>query len=241
MWTFESRGREVTFDPRILEDTAGSLSVSTRTPATAEGTTVSVLRRSARLSYRSTAGPPASRGRPCTRSDAAVARCPVTDGDFTTRLPTPAVTTTTTASPGVTTAAQSDSVTVDLGRARDVPLVVVRGCQCEVEGSLDGQSWTPLGRSTGFTAVVPARTGAARHVRLTGLLTDVREVSVWDTAPSAPPPAPSIEAPPATAQPLTPPPPGTPGPSRWGPALLALAALLAAAVAVAAAATRDPR
>jgi hypothetical protein len=186
VWSFDSPGREVAFDPRILEDTAGSLAVSTRSQTTAEGTTVSVLRRSGRVAYRSVAGPPASRGMPCTRGTVALAPCPVTDGDFTTVLPPqPALpaSTTTTAAPA---AGPTESVTVDLGRSRDVSLVVVRGCSCQVEGSVDGKTWTQLGRSSGDTAVVPGRTGAARYVRVTGALNDLREVSAWDAATAAP-------------------------------------------------------
>ncbi len=37
VWTFDGGGREVTFDPRILEDTAGTLAVSARSETTAEG------------------------------------------------------------------------------------------------------------------------------------------------------------------------------------------------------------
>jgi len=249
VWTFESRGREVTFDPRILEDTAGSLAVSTRAPATAEGTTVSILRRSARVAYRSTAGPPISRGQPCAPRDIVVARCPLTDGDFTTRLPAPPASTSTTTTttitnqpaPGPTVASPSDWVSIDLGRPRDVALVVVRGCACQVEGSVDGQRWTPLGRSTGFTAVVPARTGPARYVRLSGSVAGMGEVSIWDASPPPSPPAtagptPEVAAPPALASPG-----GTGSSSRTAPALVALVAVLAAAVVTAAVAARDRR
>jgi hypothetical protein len=90
VWSFATRTAEVAFDPRILEDTAGTLAVSVRDRTTAEGTTVGILRRSGRVEYRSTAGTPVSRGRPC-----GVSPCPLTDGDFTTRLPQPATTTTT--------------------------------------------------------------------------------------------------------------------------------------------------
>ena len=42
MWTFDSPRPGVSFDPRILEDTAGKLAVSAVTTAGAEGTTVTV-------------------------------------------------------------------------------------------------------------------------------------------------------------------------------------------------------
>jgi hypothetical protein len=179
VWSFDGRATEIAFDPRILEDTAGSLAVSARVGATAEGTTVSVLRRSARVAYRSAAGPPASGGRPCTLPPTAVAgaRCPLTDGDFTNPIPRQATTTST--STASTVAVTTESATIDLGRAMDVSLVVVRGCTCEVDRSADAKSWTAVGRASGYTAVAPTRTGSARYVRVTGPLTDLREVSVW--------------------------------------------------------------
>ena len=239
VWSFDGTRSEVAFDPRILEDTAGGVAVTSRLRTTAEGTTVTVLRRSGRVAYRSAAGPPASRGRHCTRGPAAtpVAPCPLTDGDLANRLPGAPGATSTTAPSTV-----QDAVTVDLGRAAEVSLVVVRGCACQVERSTDGQAWTAIGRATGFTAVVPSRTGLARYVRLTGPLSDLREVSVWEGA-----------APPATAPPATTPaaPPGGSGPtaagaqpggeSRQGPALVALLALVGAAVATAAAAAAAAR
>lgn len=122
---------------------------------------------------------------------------------------------------------------------------MVRGCTCAVDGSVDGQTWVPLGRSTGFSTVVPARTGVFRHVRVTGSLSDLREVSVWDadasTAPPPPAPRPSGTslAPGGAAPAVTP--PDSANPSRQVPALAALAALLLAAAAAAVAAARGRR
>jgi hypothetical protein len=183
VWTFPASRPEVSFDPRILEDTTGSMAVSTRSSTTAEGTTVGMARRSGRIAYRSTAGTPASRGRPCTHNAGpSPARCTLTDGDLANRLPAPASSPSTTAPPqaGATVPPPPPAMaTIDLGQPKNITLVVVRGCSCAVEGSTDGKAWAALGRSTGDTAVVPARAGAARYVRLTGPLTDLREVSVW--------------------------------------------------------------
>jgi hypothetical protein len=185
VWSFDGRGREVAFDPRILEDTAGALAVSTQSSTTAEGTTVDVVRRSARVGYRSAAGPPLSRGKPCDHGTVAVAPCALTDGNLADRLPPPAPAGPSTTVPATTAPAAVDSATIDLGRPTTFALVVVRGCTCEVEGSPDGRTWSPLGRSTGYTAVVPGRTGSARFVRVTGALTDLGEVSVWEGQPPA--------------------------------------------------------
>lgn len=181
VWSFDGARPEVALDPRILEDTAGSLAVSVRDKATAEGTTVGVLRRSARVGYRSAAGPPVSRGRPCAVGAGApsTAPCSLTDGDLSARISPPSTTTTAPLTTGSTIAPAPETATVDLGQSRAVGLVVVRGCTCQVEGSTDGRTWTTLGRSTGYTAVVPARTAAARYVRVAGALSDLREVSVW--------------------------------------------------------------
>lgn len=180
VWTFDSTRPDVTFDPRILEDTAGSLAVTALTNAGAEGTSVAVRRQSAGVGYRSAAGPPLSRGRPCTvgPAGAPAPACPVTDGDLASQLPRPATSTSSTT--GSTAAPAPEVVTVDLGRPAQVSLVVVRGCTCQVERSTDGRSWTPVGRSTGFTALALPSPAPARFVRLTGSLADLKEVSVWD-------------------------------------------------------------
>lgn len=239
VWTFESPRAEVVFDPRILEDTTGSLAVSARTTATAEGTSVGIRRQSGRVAYRSTAGPPLSRGRPCTRAAAAasVTPCPLTDGNFANSLQP--VTTTTTAGTGTTVPTPRDAVTVDLGRPVEVSLIVIRGCSCDVERSADGQTWTAVGRASALTALVPSRTGPARYVRLTGLLTDLHEVSVWEgsaTAPAAVGTPPPVAAPAAPAGPAAIAPTSTEPSSRAAPALVALAALVLAAMATAASA-----
>lgn len=236
VWTFDTPRADLTFDPRILEDTTGSLAVSARTTATAEGTTVSIQRQSGRVAYRSAAGPPLSRGRPCPLATAApVTPCPVTDGNFVNGL-APA-TTTTTAPVGATVAAAREAVTVDLGRPADVSLIVVRGCSCDVDRSVDGQTWTAVGRASGLTALVPSRAGAARYVRLTGSLTDLHEVSVWEgAAVAAPASPPAGNGSPPAAAPTVPVAiaPASPEPSRTAPALVALAALVLAAVVTAA-------
>ncbi len=237
VWTFDSTGTDVGFDPRILEDTSGSLAVSARTNATAEGTTVGIRRQSARVAYRSAAGPPISRGRPCVVGPAGtpVSPCPLTDGNLANALPPPATTATSTT--GSTATPRADSVTVDLGRAAEVSLVVVRGCSCQVERSTDGQTWLALDQSAGYTAVAPSRTGPARFVRLTGSISQLREVSVWEgaAAPALPapagPPQGDAPAPPAMAIPV---PVDAPTESRTTPALIALVLLLLAAVGSAA-------
>lgn len=253
VWSFEAERPEVSFDPRLLEDTAGSLAVAARTRTTAEGTTVVVRRQSPPAAYRGGAGPPLSRGRPCVVAPAgtALAPCPLTDGDLRSMLPpAPAPARGSDAVP--TTAPAANQVTIDLGRLAEVSLVVVRGCTCTVDRSADGQAWTEVGRVSGFAAVAPARPGPARFVRLTGIYGEAGEVSVWEgRAPAAGPPttlapgAPAPAAPPA----VTPPAAGgaggqaapaatPPDEPRTGPALVALALLVMAGAGTGAAAAR---
>ncbi|HVL05401.1 MAG TPA: hypothetical protein VM388_05405, partial [Acidimicrobiales bacterium] len=84
VWTLGSPGTEVTFDPRILEDTAGRLAVAARSDASAEGTGVGIRRQSDQVAYRGAAGAPLSRGRRCTVEPAGttLSPCPLTDGDL---------------------------------------------------------------------------------------------------------------------------------------------------------------
>ena len=235
VWAVDSNRTDVGFDPRILEDTAGSLAVSVRTSAAAAGTTVGIRRQSGRVGYRSAAGPPISRGRPCVVGPPGtpVSPCPLTDGNLANTLRPPA--TTTTAATASTVRPAGDFATVDLGRAADVSLVVVRGCSCEVERSADGQTWTAVGRATGYSAVVPSRTGPARFIRLTGSISQLREVSVWEGAAPSPSPAGTpprrAPAPPSVTTPM---PVDGPTESRTVPALIALALLLLAAIGTAA-------
>jgi hypothetical protein len=209
-----------------LEDTAGQLAVAAVTSAGAEGTTVTLRRQSARVDYRSAAGPPLSRGRPCTAGAPAVpvTPCPFTDGNFVNRLPRPATPITTTSAPGAVT---PETATIDLGRPADVSLIVVRGCACQVERSTDGQTWTAVGRASGYTVIAPSRVGPARFLRLTGPLSDLHEVSVWEGAPAA---APAPPGPGTAPPPPAPVPADTPTESRTVPALFALALLVLAAI-----------
>jgi hypothetical protein len=192
VWAFASDGSQLRFDPRILEDSQGGAFVVAGRELHATGTAVHAEYGSARVPYAGSAGPPPSRGAPCTlqlegRPPAALDPCPLTDGDFidvvggTVAAAEPA----TTAGGGPAAAA---SATVDLRSARPLALVVVRGCACEVETSADGSAWTSLGRTPAADAsVVPPRPTTARFVRVrtTGSLAELREVSVWEVQPGA--------------------------------------------------------
>jgi hypothetical protein len=80
-----------------------------------------------------------------------------------------------------------DPVDVDLGRARSVSLVVVRGVSSPVyvATSIDGRSWTEFGRALtegGFvraSLTVSAAARSARYVRVNTVGEIPSEVSVW--------------------------------------------------------------
>lgn len=172
----------LTVDQRVLEDSRGSVAVDARMDRDAPGTSVRVTARSPQVPYASVAGAPPSRGAPCLSytgpdvAGVALSPCPVTDGDFgSTLAPAPQG-----------TAEARSGVAVDLGRARAVSLVVVRGCpgDCAVESSVDGRSWRILAtRSGAGTTVAPPAGTTARWIRVRSPagadLSRMAEVSVW--------------------------------------------------------------
>jgi hypothetical protein len=185
-------------EPEFLEDTRGGATVfatigDIKTPP-ARGTDVEVLARSARYGYASPAGPPPSRGKPCTVPDAegrpvVPSPCAVTDGRFKDSF----VVRTCPADAKSCTEPVHKQMTIDLERQVAVAIVIVRGCAgaCAIDTSPDGKLWNHVGgnstnevgaRDVGIPTGVPK---AARYVRLTSAngLSDLREVSVWDHRP----------------------------------------------------------
>jgi hypothetical protein len=113
--------------------------------------------------------------------------CPLTDGDFTTPIPAQ----TEPACPSGSTcddARANHWAYVDLGSAKTISLVVVRGVSYAsvVETSTDATNWTPLpgnAQSATFSVTVPSGP-AVRYVRIRAASTRDRisglsEVSVW--------------------------------------------------------------
>lgn len=194
VWTFEADHADLSFDPRVLEDTSGGAVVVGRRRLSARGTDVDALYGSARIAYTGSAGSPLSRGKPCTldpppasRPSGAAERsgvgatCPLTDGDLAAALG------------GVGSPAPPTSATVDLGSVRPVALVVGRGCACTLETSNDGTGWMRLGElPTGDASLRPPRAAQARYVRARSGsdapagLGSLRELSIWDGEPRQP-------------------------------------------------------
>jgi hypothetical protein len=179
VWSAGGQPAGVDVDPRVLEDSRGSVLVEARTEGAAQGTPVTTFERSQQLAYQGSAGPPPSRGRPCFVQTAAgetlaLTPCSLTDGDLRPGrgLHAPA--------PGVHTAAY-----VALGGVRPVSLVVVRGCVgiCTVETSNDAQTWTSLGTGQGAAFALsgpPSLRAADVRVRsAVSLDTGLDQISVW--------------------------------------------------------------
>lgn len=182
LWTQSADGSSAEIDQRILEGAAGTVSASARTDLSgASGAgQVRASYLSKRLKVKSSSGTPASRGRPCAAvtgtapaRDARFTRCAATDGELNTPAHLKAAGKTVT------------GVTVDLGSARQVDLVVARGFsgQVVVEVSEDGKTYRIVATSTGTVAVDVPGSPRARFVRLrspSGLDESLSaELSVW--------------------------------------------------------------
>lgn len=165
VWAVESDQNQVTFDPRMLEDSRGGVTLAAK-----RRLTVNALYTSARRPYTATAGAPASRGKPCAFDGVPTAvACPLTDGNLQ-----------------VVNAAEAKtakSASIDLGTPRPIGFIVVRGCACTLETSVDGATWSPVtDLKTSDAALVPPRATTARYVqvRSEGSVSQLREISVWE-------------------------------------------------------------
>jgi hypothetical protein len=191
VWRLTGLRRNGAFDPRVLEDSTGTMrviaSASNMHVAYVLGQEVAIALRSGARAYESPLDPPLSRGRPCSVSDAQgreypQSPCHVTDGTFDEDFAPRICTATNCAEP-----AHAHAV-VDLGRRASVDLIVVRGCSqsCTAETSTDGQRWRVAGVANGEQADFPMNSPRpARYVRVSqpDALT---EISVWSGKPSVP-------------------------------------------------------
>lgn len=184
VWSEPAKGGRATLDPRILENRSGAVAVGADTELAGGSNTgtVHAAYLSSRLPVAATAGAPPSRGRRCApvtgtapAVDGTFARCAATDGN----LDEPARLSGTGDTP-VT------GVTVDLGRARPIDLVVARGFsgQLLLEVSGDGRSYRTVATGLGTAvALEPRGNPTARYVRLrspSGLDESLAtELSVW--------------------------------------------------------------
>jgi hypothetical protein len=126
-------------------------------------------------------------------------RCPWTDGRLSTELGLPGLLALEKDRPLCLSSAQCDhpgAVVVDLGTLQWLRAVVWRGCvfSCALDVSLDGRTWQPWHgerRDGSGDAVLTGDATIARYVRVSpqGLpLVYLREVSVWSSPLTQPPP-----------------------------------------------------
>lgn len=176
-----------TVDARLLEDFPGRMAVT----AALEGAAADTAWRSPVYPYQGTLRPP-SRGAACIRRDragkATVHRpCGLTDGSLRTTGPVPSDDCVDLSDAATTLCRdRAGPVDIDLGRAHDISLVVVRGVQftTPVLTSVDGVTWTPLGRDeiapdSKGTLVLESPPRPARYVRLAASGEETPEVAVW--------------------------------------------------------------
>lgn len=161
-------------DLRLLEDTAGTLQVRARYQNDANWAQVDTFDLySGAVSYTGTAGAPPSRGAACSYTGQTAGACALTDGAST------------------YTSVADGRAQVDLGAARAIALVVLRGFFYGVTlaASSDGQDWTEVatGLDGEYRAVTPSASLQARYLRLQEnqdsegqqRALSVAEVSVW--------------------------------------------------------------
>jgi hypothetical protein len=197
VWVIDGARPDTVFDPRVLEDSTGTMRViaedqSIHVPETL-GDEVAYALSSASRAYESPLDAPLSRGASCAVVDdrgnrTPVSPCRLTDGVFSEEF-----------RPSVC-AGQSGCVepphgaaVVDLGRVAPIDLVVVRGCgftsTCRVETSADARSWRLAGvvQSEDRAAFSLGKPQPVRYVRVTsGFVDDLTEVSAWAGRPALP-------------------------------------------------------
>ncbi|HEX2150334.1 MAG TPA: hypothetical protein VHI31_09215 [Actinomycetota bacterium] len=183
VWTVSTRSARADYDPRVLEDARGKVSVTAAREGVALGTTTRRSYRSSQTAFRSSAGTPPSRGTPCSLQSGNGALVPLegcraTDGVLSESAGVPAPT----SSPQTNgSTVQPQWVVLDLGRPVSVGLLVLRGCACSVEASTDGSTWSPVAQADGHAEIKPPRL-RARFVRVGGpgqSLSQLREISIW--------------------------------------------------------------
>lgn len=173
-------------DARLLEGTSGTAVVTAQQSSGSSANATVLSYRSKEVAYPATGTAPVSRGARCDVQSGdggtALEPCALTDGEFEHPYPP--------ADPGCgdagPCAAASGWAAVDLGSVKTLSLIVVRGNTPDsiVELSVDGSTWTPVGRAAG-THVFPLTSPVqGRYVRVraaaTGTdVTRLTEISAW--------------------------------------------------------------
>lgn len=163
-------------DLRVLEDTEGKVFLSATRQVPAPGTRLSIEYEAAVLPYRSPAGAPLSRGKPCWLDQGGKRKqpptgCPVTDGNHQTGMQAEQA-------PESSPDAGPAWIVIDLEELLQIDLVVVRHCECPVEVSADGSAWSPAG-TIEQGALVLDPPPATRFVRVGPGSGSIEEISIW--------------------------------------------------------------
>jgi len=194
VWTFTDVRPTTTFDPRLLEDSQGTVRVSAAAHdihASAQlGDDIAYILNGGSHGYESPVGPPTSRGKTCSVFDSKgksypLSPCGLSDGEFGQKINPPNVCS------GKTSCTQPSfaGVVEDIGTVIPADLIVLRGCNisCRVETSADGRSWRAAGVAEDAEAALPLATRQTRYVRvLTSFVGELTELSVWSVKPSLP-------------------------------------------------------
>ncbi len=173
-------------DRRVLEDTAGHVTVAATSTTEGPHTDIRLVHRTASAAYAGTEQPPVSRGKPCRFVDVDgvahdVTACSLTDGALGDDEPEPELECTTASPSASPRPCGFRYAVVDLEQLEQVDLVVVRGCEarCAVTISADGRNWQAAGTAADDTAIVRlARPARARYVQVEQP-SSLTEVSVW--------------------------------------------------------------
>ena len=188
-WSMESNSARAGYDPRILEESRGRVSVVATRKGVAPGTTTEFAYRSAQVAFQSSAGVPASRGKACFLQSGngplvELPGCRATDGRLSEDAGIPATEPSNAPDPSSTPPpADPKWVVIDMGGPVGVDLLVLRGCDCSVEGSTDGRTWSEIAEvDTPDAEIEPRARTRIRYIRAGGLLesfSGLREISVW--------------------------------------------------------------
>lgn len=193
VWQLTGARSVTTFDPRLLEDSTGTVrviaSASNIHVSQQLGDEVAYALRSGARAYESPVGPPPSRGKGCSVVDRqgknhVLSPCRLTDGDFHPTLSPDLCARAT----GCTEPSLASAV-VDLGSVVRADLIVLRGCDngCRIETSTDGRRWVSAGVTQESDAAFAFNPRPARFVRvLTSFIDQLRELSVWAGRPRLP-------------------------------------------------------
>ena len=194
VWTFTDARPTTTFDPRLLEDSQGTVRVSAAAhdihASEQLGDDVAYILSGGAHAYESPVGPPTSRGKTCTVFDTKgknfpLSPCGLSDGEFGQKINPPNV------CAGKTSCTQPSfaGVVEDMGTVIPADLIVLRGCNtsCRIETSADGRAWRAAGVAQDAEAAFPLATRRTRYVRVfTSFVGELTELSVWSVKPSVP-------------------------------------------------------